>query len=277
MPPRPVQHSALLGLIGLAAASSSAAAFRFNRNRRPALSPSAARPLAGVRLSSSSMVNGGDAREGAAPAGRSHQLPSLASQVRSVNYFVSRKCNYSCKFCFHTAKTSRHLSIPEAERGLRLLREAGTEKINFAGGEPFLHPELLGELVGTCHELGIAVSIISNGSRITREWMEEYGRFVDVLGVSVDSFAPETNLAIGRGDGSGGYVDRIYEVRDMCREHGIIFKMNTVVNAFNWGEDMVDHVSRLAPERWKVFQGECGACGLLVLSCIAMPRRFALV
>ena len=43
----------------------------------------------------------------------------------SVNYHFTRKCNYSCGFCFHTAKTSFLLPLDEAKRGLRLLAEAG--------------------------------------------------------------------------------------------------------------------------------------------------------
>lgn len=69
-------------------------------------------------------------------------LPSLASQVRSVNYFISRKCNYACKFCFHTAKTSHHLALAQAELGLRMLKDAGTEKINFAGDRCNTFPRL---------------------------------------------------------------------------------------------------------------------------------------
>jgi MoaA/NifB/PqqE/SkfB family radical SAM enzyme len=85
--------------------------------------------------------------------------------VKSVNYFVSRECNYSCKFCFHTAKNSDMLPLDEAKRGLRLLAESGCEKINFAGGEPFLHAKNLGKLVEySSADLGLAVSIISNGT-----------------------------------------------------------------------------------------------------------------
>lgn len=43
----------------------------------------------------------------------------------SVNYHFSRKCNYSCGFCFHTAKTSHVLSLQDAKTGLRKLKEAG--------------------------------------------------------------------------------------------------------------------------------------------------------
>jgi hypothetical protein len=51
------------------------------------------------------------------------------SMVRSVNYFISRACNYSCDFCFHTMKNTNKLSLDEAKRGLKMLRAAGTEKV----------------------------------------------------------------------------------------------------------------------------------------------------
>ena len=43
----------------------------------------------------------------------------------SVNYHFTRRCNYKCGFCFHTAKTSFVLPLEEAKRGLKLLKEAG--------------------------------------------------------------------------------------------------------------------------------------------------------
>ena len=93
----------------------------------------------------------------------------------SVNYFITRTCNYKCGFCFQTAKNSYILPIEEAKRGLLLLHEAGMKKINFAGGEPFIPDSghFLGHLVRYCkEELHLeSVSIISNGSKITEEWM----------------------------------------------------------------------------------------------------------
>lgn len=140
-------------------------------------------------------------------------------------------------------------------QGLELLSAAGTQKVNFAGGEPFLRPHLLGRLCQKAHELGMAVSIISNGSLITKEWMQQYGYYVDVLGVSVDSFLPITNAKIGRGgDASNQHVQRVLQVRQWCHEHNIQFKVNTVVCQLNWEEDMTEHMLELDPVRWKVFQ-----------------------
>lgn len=48
-----------------------------------------------------------------------------ATVPTSVNYHFTRKCNYRCGFCFHTAKTSFVLPLEEAKRGLKLLKDAG--------------------------------------------------------------------------------------------------------------------------------------------------------
>lgn len=173
----------------------------------------------------------------------------------SVNYFPSRKCNYTCGFCFHTETSSYVLPIDEAKRGLRLLKEAGMRKLNIAGGEPFLYPRLLTELLCYCkEELGVeSISIVSNGSKIREKWMRENCQWLDILAVSCDSFNAETNKRIGRGD-DGGNVDRLFRIAEWCRQYGIKFKLNTVVNIYNWDEDMTANIEQLAPFRWKVFQ-----------------------
>src|SRR5690242_17680348 len=68
----------------------------------------------------------------------------------SVNYHFTRRCNKSCGFCFHTATTSYMEKPDKAKKGLRLLKDAGMQKINFAGGEPFLYPKFLGEMLDFC-------------------------------------------------------------------------------------------------------------------------------
>jgi radical S-adenosyl methionine domain-containing protein 2 len=130
----------------------------------------------------------------------------------SVNYHFSRKCNYECGFCFHTAKTSHVLTLEQAKEGLTKLKEAGMKKINFAGGEPFLYPKFLGELVVFCKQtLQLeSVSIISNGSLIKDNWMEKYAKHLDILGISCDSFDEAVNVKIGRG--TGKHIENIFKV-----------------------------------------------------------------
>lgn len=172
----------------------------------------------------------------------------------SVNYHFSRKCNYECGFCFHTAKNSNIVELEKAKEGLRLLKESGMRKINFAGGEPFLYPQFLGELVKFSKiTLQLeSVSIISNGSLIKESWMEKYAQYLDILGISCDSFDEKVNIQIGRGKGK--HIGNIFKIRDLCYKYNIKFKLNTVVCSYNHFEDMNEPVARLNPFRWKCFQ-----------------------
>jgi radical S-adenosyl methionine domain-containing protein 2 len=185
----------------------------------------------------------------------------------SVNYHFTRRCNYSCGFCFHTAKTSHILPLARAKQGLTLLAAAGMRKLNFAGGEPFLYPVFLGELAKHCKQVLQleSVSVVTNGSKVTEAWLDRYGPFVDILAVSCDSFSAATNTAIGRAepgradgddDTSGGaaHLQRVARLAQLCHTRGIRFKLNTVVNRYNVDEDMNGAIAAIAPFRWKCFQ-----------------------
>ena len=172
----------------------------------------------------------------------------------SVNYHFTRKCNLKCGFCFHTSKTSFILSLEEAKRGLKLLKESGMKKINFAGGEPFLYQPFLGQLIKYCkEELKIEkLSIITNGTLVTKNFLKTYHKYIDVLGVSCDSFNEETNKKIGRGTGKN--VIKLFEIANLCEKYNIKFKLNTVVCNLNFKEDMRENIIKLKPFRWKCFQ-----------------------
>ncbi|KAJ8607132.1 hypothetical protein MRB53_040485 [Persea americana] len=172
----------------------------------------------------------------------------------SVNYHFTRKCNKQCGFCFHTEKSSYVASARYMKEAMRMLKDAGMRKINFAGGEPFLYPEQLAMLCEFCKaDLGLeSVSIITNGTKVTEHWLQDNHKYVDILGVSCDSFDEDTNVAIGRGTGNN--VAQLFKIRDWCAKYNIKFKLNTVVCSLNWHQDMAQMVTELKPFRWKCFQ-----------------------
>lgn len=181
-----------------------------------------------------------------------------SSPFESVNYHMSRQCNYKCKFCFHTNKNSFILPLEEAKTGLSLLKQAGMKKINFSGGEPFLHKNYLNSLLKFCKKtLKLeSVSIISNGSLIDEEWFQENHQYVDILGLSCDSFNEESLKAIGRVDHRKGknHLLKIKQIAFWCRQYKIPLKINTVVTSVNYNEDLNEEINKLSPFRWKVFQ-----------------------
>ncbi len=169
----------------------------------------------------------------------------------AINFHILRACDARCSFCFATFRETRgRVRTADALQILDQLREAGAEKINFAGGEPTLHPDLH-RMVTHAHRLGLTTSVISNGSRL-EALMDKVADALDWVGLSVDSASEVTQHQLGRG--AGDHVSRTRRLVRRCRELGVKVKVNTVVTALSWQEDMTGLIRELHPERWKVFQ-----------------------
>jgi len=170
----------------------------------------------------------------------------------SINFHVWLECNYRCKFCFAAFNDLSYiLSKEQALRLITLMRDWGVEKINFAGGEPTLCP-YLGELLQYSKDLGMTTSIISNGTGISKRFLMKNLRALDWVGLSVDSGNEATQLFLGRG--KGDHVSSIVRKTEMIKRFSIKLKINTVVTAVNYREDMNWLIEKLKPKRWKVFQ-----------------------
>jgi radical S-adenosyl methionine domain-containing protein 2 len=175
----------------------------------------------------------------------------------SVNYHFTRECNYNCRFCFHTNTSSHLATVADAKKALLLFRDAGMEKVNFSGGEPFLKPKFLEQLVRYCkEELHVAVSIVSNGSLIREDWLKRNAKCIDYIAISCDSTCEETCLEIGRHDRAmkGDHVGNTRRAAELIKRYGVRLRLNTTVTKASFTEDMHELIQQLQPDRWKVFQ-----------------------
>lgn len=176
--------------------------------------------------------------------------------IRSVNWHITAKCNYKCKFCYVQRLDNEIVNIIEAFSILKKLMDAKTEvinieKINFVGGEPFLHP-LFYELLKMAHDIGFTTSIVTNGSFINDRNIADIGKYTDWIGISVDSISNLKEAELGRGRGK--HVSHAIEVSDLVHEHGIKLKVNTTVTKLTYRENMHQLIHRMNPNRWKAFQ-----------------------
>ena len=171
--------------------------------------------------------------------------------LTSVNFHIIRACDAACVFCFGTFRDVRgRLPTADAERVVEALHRRGAQKINFAGGEPTRPPDL-GRLLGFARSLGMTTSIVTNG-RMLGSLLDLHADALDWVGLSIDSGDERVQAELGRG--GGDHVARGIALADRCRACGVRVKLNTVVTAQTWQEDMSDLVRVIAPERWKVFQ-----------------------
>ncbi|NPE29030.1 radical SAM protein [Methanococcoides sp. SA1] len=182
--------------------------------------------------------------------------------IPSVNFHLWEPCNMSCKFCFasfqdvkKTILPKGHLPHEEAIAVVKQLADLGFEKITFAGGEPTLCP-WLPELIRLAKDLGMTTMLVTNGSRLTDKFLEKNRRSLDWIAISIDSLNCSTNSSIGRtllGKHalSADYYDTIIQ---KIKFYGYGLKINTVVNRYNYQEDMLPLIQKANPKRWKVLQ-----------------------
>lgn len=178
----------------------------------------------------------------------------------AVNFHFWVPCNMACGYCFATFDDVRidlpkgYLPKTEAFGVIRALAEAGFDKINFVGGEPTTCP-WLDDLIDLSCELGLTVSMVTNGTRTDRKWLQSMAGKLHWLGLSMDSLSDETNRQIGRSvNGLPMSAQRYAALCADVHAVGIRLKINTVVNAFNQHEYLADFINEVKPERWKIFQ-----------------------
>ena len=186
---------------------------------------------------------------------------NIAMEIPSVNFHLWKPCNMKCRFCFATFQDvgqdvlpKGHLPREGCVSVVEALATAGFDKINFAGGEPTLCP-WLPDLIRRAKELGLTTSIVTNGSRITPEWLDCVGNSLDWATLSIDTLDRQKLEGLGRTTRAGPLSEDNYlDVIDMLKERGVRLKINTVVTRSNCDEDLTGFIARARPERWKLLQ-----------------------
>ena len=176
----------------------------------------------------------------------------------SVNLHITPACNYGCKFCFaHFASSKNLLRFNDWSKIIQLLKDHGTQKITFVGGEPLLHPDI-SQLLSFSHDLGLTTTIVTNGSLITSQFLLDNHPFIDWIGFSIDASSNSIERSLGRTTKTKNlthdHIDHILSLLPDLNKYGIYIKVNSVITSLNFRDDMHNLITKINPKRWKVFQ-----------------------
>ncbi|MDL2260930.1 viperin family antiviral radical SAM protein [Methanimicrococcus sp. OttesenSCG-928-J09] len=177
-------------------------------------------------------------------------------KIQSINWHITDRCNYGCKFCYVQNLCNKITDIKKCESILSRFQETKTDlidirKINFVGGEPLLHPHIM-EFVKMSHDMGFVTSIVTNGSLLNEKNIGSFAPYLDWIGLSVDSASNEIESLLGRGNGN--HVTHSKIVAQLVHDYDIKLKINTTVTKVNYEEKVHALISELGPHRWKIFQ-----------------------
>ncbi len=154
----------------------------------------------------------------------------------SVIFEVTRHCNLDCRMCYvvgHESADPEELSTDEAKHVLDQLAQAGTLRLSFSGGEPFLRADLL-ELIAYAKQLAFSVDIMTNGILIGPETAKRLKKLVVwQVSISLLGATPETHDSI---TGRKGSFTRALNALKLLREEGVRARIKTLIMKQNFHE-----------------------------------------
>lgn len=110
-----------------------------------------------------------------------------------VNFEITNRCNANCIFCSIKDSKNRFDFAPfdRIRYIIDRFHQHGILRINFFGGEPFIHPHIA-ESIQYAKEKEFYVSAVSNGLAINQNLCEKIKGCVDVIGISLHGM-PDTH------------------------------------------------------------------------------------
>ena len=168
-------------------------------------------------------------------------------------------CNFQCKCCF-VKKSARFLSLEKTKividkiSSYFKLKNINDGRINIAGGEP-LTSSYIQEIIDYIISKNIRVSIITNGFLLTDDFIKNNKGKLEMIGISIDSIIPSTNLLLGRCQGNATFeYNRLVHLCKLIKENNIFCKINIVVSKINYHEDIKKLLDDVKPDRFKILQ-----------------------
>ena len=173
-----------------------------------------------------------------------------------VNLHLLESCNYSCLHCFAHFDSNRILTLEEWKKIIDNIASSNLcSRINLAGGEPLLYPQL-NEVIEYIHNKNIDVSLITNGFLLTPTWIETFAPYLSGIGISIDSLIPNTLLQLGRCTNKKEILttENVVLLLQTMNKNKVFAKINTVVSKLNYTEDFSLLFKNVVVDRWKILK-----------------------
>ncbi|GAA3743097.1 MoaA/NifB/PqqE/SkfB family radical SAM enzyme [Spinactinospora alkalitolerans] len=170
--------------------------------------------------------------------------PSPYGCVRA-SYELNLGCNYDCEHCYLGERPFAGLDWPGRERLLHIMRDAGVVWVQLTGGEPLID-RLFPDVHRLAYELGMMISISSNGSRLSNPHILDllttyrpYRLTLSVYGATEESYDGMTRRR--------GSYRRFVKGLDAAVEADLPVQLSVVVSSHNTHE--IDAMVDMAESR----------------------------
>lgn len=170
-------------------------------------------------------------------------------KLKKVNWHFTKRCNFSCKYCF--VKPMHHFEYKDLQ-AIEILSNY-FEEINLVGGEPTIDDEIE-KIIDFASERFSKVTMVTNGYNLANkpDSIKNLEK-LSSIGISIDFFDKENNIKIGRNRGEDSLDIQDYlKIKQLLEQNNIEFKVNLMISKMNYDFDFNKELELLKPSRLKV-------------------------
>ncbi len=158
----------------------------------------------------------------------------------SATFELTPFCNFSCVMCYvHLTKNEaqKQGDLLTAEQWIQIAKQAqqlGTLNLTLTGGEPFLHPEFW-EIYKELNQMGFLISILSNGSTINEDVIENFSKFGNPYLIKLTIYGTSDETYMRTCNAPDGFT-RFSKAVDLIKNAGIPLSLSSTVVKENVGD-----------------------------------------
>lgn len=145
--------------------------------------------------------------------------------------YITNQCNSPCKTCdiWKNTKSEDELKTHELMQLINDLKKLRTQVISIAGGEPFLREDII-FLIKFFSKHGISIRIVTNGTLLNKDKIEEISKHMKSICFSIDHSDPILYKKI-RGLNE---LKNVFNNMRLCQEAGMDVSINLTVSLLNF-------------------------------------------
>jgi cyclic pyranopterin phosphate synthase len=142
----------------------------------------------------------------------------------SIGLKVTGACRFHCPFC---CEPNRKLSLSPIENFITIvntLRQSGTQRLCFTGGDPLLYPDI-SQLLKQTKGLGFFNLLLTTDGALLKKHQSDVLPFLNAVRFSIHGIGPQHDEIVGC---PGSFMDT-EEAIDILSEAGIPYFVTTVI------------------------------------------------
>lgn len=176
------------------------------------------------------------------------EIRNIDKQISFAWIEITNRCNLRCRHCYNESSVycNMDMTLDDYKIAINSILKLGIKKIQIIGGEPFLNPKVLKEMIDYTIGKFQFIEIFTNGTLISQEWYEYLANNSIHIALSVYSYEEDQHDMVTGCKGSWYLTNKTIEE---LKKHRISYRVcNVLMKDIEIG-DISTELYRLSEEK----------------------------